>query len=118
MIFNPEYIKDYLSTDGNYAFGWISDGRIVGLAYGYDLERLDGRHMFYLHSIGFLPEYQNGGRGAKFFQYIVDYARKHKFSEVFVITDKSNPRACRIYEKAGAKSDRDDDIVYVADFEK
>ena len=116
MVFNREYLKDFLTTDGNHAFGWTLEGKIVGIAYGYDLKRPDGKHMFYLHSIGFLPDYQNKGRGSKLFQYIVDYAHSRGFSEVFVITDKANSRACKIYEKAGAKSDVKDEIVYVAEF--
>lgn len=38
--------------------------------------------------------------------------------ELFVITDKENPRACRVYEKAGGKSEYDNEVVYVIDYEK
>ena len=47
------------------------------------------------------------------FQYIVNYSAINGYSECFVITDKGNKRACRIYEKAGGKSDYEDEIVYI-----
>ena len=39
-------------------------------------------------------------------------------SEMFLITDKGNPRACHVYEKLGGKNDYKDEIVYVYDYEK
>ena len=39
--------------------------------------------------------------------------KENGFSECFVITDKGNKRACRVYEKAGGKNDFEDEIVYV-----
>lgn len=50
--------------------------------------------------------------------WLSDYAKNLGCSELFVITDKGNPRACRVYEKAGGKSEYSDEIVYVIDYEK
>ena len=36
----------------------------------------------------------------------------------FVPTEKDNLAACRVYEKAGGKSETGNDIIYVVDFEK
>lgn len=118
MVFSHESLCHFIEESNNYAFGWFADEKIVGLGYGYCLKRPDGCQMFYLHSIGFLSDYQNKGRGTKLFQYIVDYARSNGFSEVFVITDKGNTSACKVYEKAGAKNEYDNEIVYVIDFKK
>ena len=57
--------------------------------------------MFYLHSIGMLPNYQNNGYGTQLLSYIKDYSKKLGCSEMFVITDKGNTRACHVYEKVG-----------------
>lgn len=112
-IFDKEKIKAFFDAPGMLAFGWISGEKIAGFAYGFAMRAPDGDTMFYLHSVDVLPEYQNRGRGSAMFQYIVDYAKGRGFSEVFLATIKSNASACRIYEKAGAKSDYDDEVVYV-----
>lgn len=118
MIFNIENLKKFI--DDNNSFGFIAKDRdsIVGFAYAYTLLRPDGKTMFYLHSIGMLSNYQNKGYGSKLLEFIKDYSKNIGCSEMFVITDKGNPRACHVYEKLGGISDIDNEIVYVYEYEK
>ena len=48
----------------------------------------------------------------------MEYSKEIGCSEMFLITDKGNPRACHVYEKLGGKNDYKDEIVYVYDYEK
>jgi ribosomal protein S18 acetylase RimI-like enzyme len=118
MLFDEEVLKKYLTFQQNKGFIIKIDNKIVGFAYCYELVRPDGRIMLYLHSIGFLSVYQGKGLGTKLLTYIKKYAIDNKYSEMFVITDKGNSRACHLYEKLGGKNDCEDEIVYVYDFEK
>ena len=118
MIFNAESLNRFIDSDNCFGFIAKSDNKIVGFAYAYSLLRPDGKSMFYLHSIGILPGYQDKGLGTKLMGYIIDYAKDNNYSECFVITDKGNPRACHIYDKLGGKNDYKDEVVYVYDFEK
>jgi len=88
------------------------------LIYGYALTRLDGKEpQFFIYSVDIHPAYQDRGYGSRFVQYVVDWARDNGFSESFVPTDKDNPRACRVYEKAGMKhSENDCDRMYVVEY--
>lgn len=117
MIFDIDYLKKFINNEN--AFGFIAkkENHIVGFAYAYTLLRPDGKNMFYLHSIGMLPNYQNNGHGSQLLEYIKEYSKKIGCSEMFVITDKGNARACHVYEKLGGKNDIDDEIVYVYDYE-
>ena len=74
--------------------------------------------MFFLYSLDILPAWQGRGVDSRFMVWLADYYRKLRCSELFVITDKENPRACRVYEKAGGKSEYDNEVVYVIDYEK
>ena len=118
MIFDIKNLKKFLTTPNTYGFIAKVGDKIVGFAYCYALQRPDGFVMFYLHTIGNLPNYQDKGIGSKLMKFIIDFAKKNKFSELFVITDKGNPRACHLYEKFGGKNDYEDEIVYVYDFLK
>jgi GNAT superfamily N-acetyltransferase len=102
------------------SFGFIAKeiNKIIGFAYCYTLLRPDGKTMFYLHSIGMLPNYQDKGYGSKLLSFIKEYSKEIGCSEMFLITDKGNPRACHVYEKLGGKNDYKDEIVYVYDYEK
>ena len=118
MVFSKDYLNVFINDNNAYGFIAKENNNIVGFAYAYTLLRPDGKTMFYLHSIGMLPNYQNKGYGTKLMQFIKDYSIKLGCSEMFVITDKGNPRACHLYEKIGGKNDYEDEVVYVYDFMK
>ena len=117
MVFDKDMLFQFINDKNACGFVAKENNNIVGFAYGYTLLRPDGKTMFYLHSIGMLPEYQNKGYGSKLLEFIKNYCKENKYKEMFVITDKHNPRACHVYEKLGGKNDYDDEIVYVYEFE-
>ncbi|HOO68328.1 MAG TPA: GNAT family N-acetyltransferase [Bacilli bacterium] len=118
MIFSKANIINFINKAGNYGFIIIFDNKIVGFSYGYGLLRPDGKKMLYIHSVGLLKEYQNKGLGSMLMKYIVDYGKNNGFSESFVITNKGNLRACKVYEKVGFKNDIENEIVYVLEYDK
>jgi ribosomal protein S18 acetylase RimI-like enzyme len=116
MVYSENSLKNYIENNNNIAFIVEVDNKIIGLAYCYKLERLDEiKPMLYIHSVGILSSFQNKGFGTKLIQFIAEYAKDNGFSECFVITEKSNKRACTIYERANGIADHSDDIVYVID---
>jgi ribosomal protein S18 acetylase RimI-like enzyme len=117
MIFNIEYLNNFINDKNAFGFVAKEENKIVGFAYAYTLLRPDGKIMFYLHSIGMLSNYQNKGYGSQLLEFIKEYSKQIGCSELFVITDKGNSRACHVYEKLGGKNDYDDEIVYVYDYE-
>lgn len=118
MVFNKDYLNAFINDNNAYGFIAKENNNIVGFAYAYTLLRPNGKTMFYLHSIGMLPNHQNKGYGTKLMQFIKDYSIKLGCSEMFVITDKGNPRTCHLYEKLGGKNDYEDEVVYVYDYIK
>ena len=116
---DSESAREFLRGAGNLAFAAKLGGEVVGLAYGYVLTRLDGKGpQFHIYSVDVHSGHRNKGIGSGLVRFVADYARENGFSECFVITEKSNGSACRVYEKAGGKSEFEDEIVYVMDFEK
>ena len=113
----PGQIGKFMADAGNLAFGAFLEERMAGLLYGYSLCRMDDRGpQFFVYSVDVLPEFQGRGIGKAFLRYVVEYCRENGFSEVFVPTEKGNVPACRVYEKAGGKSDYDDEVIYVIEF--
>ena len=118
MVFDINNLKKFITNENAYGFIAKEENKIVGFAYCYTLLRPDGKTMFYLHSIGMLTKYQDKGYGTNLLSFIKEYSKNMGCSEMFVITDKGNPRACHVYEKLGGKNDCEDEIVYVYDYEK
>lgn len=114
---NTKYEKENLIkfiNDKN-AYGFIAklDNKILGFAYGYTLQRPDGKKDFYLHAIDIMLEYQGNGYGTSLMNYIKEYIKTMECRKMFLITNKSNVSACKCYEKAGGVNNADDEIVYV-----
>jgi ribosomal protein S18 acetylase RimI-like enzyme len=104
---------EFVKYKQNLAFIAKYNDEILGFIYGYSLMSLDSDPQLFIYSVDILNKYQNLGIGSKLFQFVVDYSKANGFSECYVMTDKSNKRACRIYEKAGGKNDYEDEIIYV-----
>ena len=117
MIFDLEKITEFYNDKNVISFVAKTENKIVGFAYGYDIIHPNGKHAYFIYSIGMLPKYQNKGYGTKLLGFIKDYISFNGFFEMFVLTDKGNPRACHVYEKLGGKNDFEDEICYVYDFE-
>lgn len=118
MIFDLNNIKKFYDDKNTIGFIAKIDNKIVGFAYGYDIIHPDGKHAYFIYSIGMLPEYQNKGYGTKLLTFIKDYIKTNGYFEMFVITDKGNERACHVYEKLGGKNDYENEIVYAYDFDR
>jgi len=90
----------------------------IGLLYGYSLARVDDRPpMFFVYSVEIYPEHQNKGYGSRFMQYVIAWAAENGFGESFLMTEKDNISACRIYEKVGMTHSKSDcDRLYVIEY--
>lgn len=116
MIFDLEKLNEFYNDKNTISFIAKENNKITGFVYGYDIIHPDGRHAYFIYSVGMLPEYQDKGFGTKLLEFVKDYIKSHGFFEMFVMTDKGNPRACHVYEKIGGKNDYEDEICYVVKF--
>jgi len=99
---NHNKIKEFLSEKQNIAITAKLDEKVIGLVYGYSLTRIDAKKpQFFIYSVDIHESHQNKGYGSKLLKYVIDWAKENDFSECFVLTNKDNPGACKIYEKAG-----------------
>lgn len=114
--YNISDFEDFINNKNNYGFIAKYNNKIVGFSFGYILSKPDGRKAFYFDSIDVMPEFQNKGYGTCLMSFARDYAKKLGCYEMFLLTNKSNTSACKCYEKSGAISESNDDIVYVYNF--
>ena len=70
MVFDIDNLKGFLNDTSSFGFIAKENNKIIGFAYCYTLLRPDGKTMFYLHSIGMLPNYQDKGYGSKLLSFI------------------------------------------------
>ena len=116
--YNVDVLQKFIDNKNNAGFIAKIDNKIIGFAFGYILEKPDGRKVFYLDAIDVMPEYQSKGYGTGLISFACEYAKRSDCYKMYLITNKSNISACKCYEKAGGINKADDEIIYVYDFKE
>ena len=107
-------ITDFLDNKSNYFLAYLIDGEIVGYLIAYVLQRYDGRNeMLYLHEIDIKETYRRQGIATKLLKEIEGIRKSEGFIKMFLITNKSNDAAVKLYDSMNGINTSDDNIVYV-----
>lgn len=104
MEFDLDNLNEFLEDKNNYGFIAKKENKIIGFIYGYSLLKPNGKYMFYVHSVGVLPNYQGKGIGKELFKYMVEYLENEKKSyKYFLLTAEDNIIAQKLYRKHSTK---------------
>jgi len=104
MEFDLNNLNEFLEDKNNYGFIAKKENKIIGFIYGYSLLKPNGKYMFYVHSVGVLPNYQGKGIGKELFKYMVEYLENEKKSyKYFLLTAEDNIIAQKLYRKHSTK---------------
>lgn len=108
-----EQVKTFLSDPKNYMFISEHNNEMTGFAYGYELQRFDGRkNMMYMHQVEVLPAHRKKGIGKQLMEHFIKACNQNDCERLFLITNKSNLPAVTLYNSVGGKTHHDDDILY------
>jgi GNAT superfamily N-acetyltransferase len=89
------------------------DGRPVGWAYGYVLERPDAQApMLLLYEIGVDEAARRRGAAAEMIAELRAFGRERGLSKMWVLTDAANEAAMALYASTGGVRVRDDDVLF------
>ena len=88
--------------------------RRSGSCAGTELRRLDGpvRQMFLYH-ISVLPEYRRRSIGSALIRGLEQICRDEGFAEMFLLTNRSNAAAMRLYASTVAHTEGDDEQMFI-----
>jgi ribosomal protein S18 acetylase RimI-like enzyme len=104
MDFDLNNLQKFLNDKNNYGFIAKEENKIIGFIYGYSLLKPNGKYMFYVHSVGVLPNYQGKGIGKELFKYMDEYlVDEKKVYKYFLLTSEDNIIAQKVYRKHSSK---------------
>jgi ribosomal protein S18 acetylase RimI-like enzyme len=111
---SKESTSIFLSDPKNWIYACLLNEKIIGFAYGYELNRLDQQgNMLYIHEIGVLEAYQRKGIGFQIMNDMKNICKKKGICRMFLFTQRHNMAACKLYEKMGGeKTSEGDDVTY------
>src|SRR5262249_27701242 len=107
---NPAFFED----EKNILLVAYDSNRPSGFLYGYLLTSLRVKSpKLFLYSIDVATQYQHRGVGTLLIEELKSLARCESCSEIFVLTNKSNSAAIKLYERTGGTPENEDDVMFV-----
>jgi len=101
-ITDPSAVEKFLSDPACYLLFATDGDEVVGSLNGYALKRpYRPEPQFLLYEVGVKEKYRDQGVGTALVRAFVSEARAAGAFEVWVLTDRTNTAALRIYEKSG-----------------
>jgi len=111
-----EYTTHFLENPLNYLLMAIWEGIPVGVLLGYQLQRPEtARPKFFVYEMEVLDAQRGRGIGKALINAFKDICQEHNGTEIFLVTNRSNIPAMRLYESTGATPEGEDNVLFVYD---
>lgn len=107
-----DYAEKFLSDSGHLVYGAICHNKIIGFILGYYMKRYDKPEpLLYIHEVFVFPDYRCQGIGTQLLSCVKNEAGSSPMT-AFLMTNKSNKTATRLYERFGGVGLATDDVLY------
>jgi len=112
--FGEEYLERFLAKPENVLLLADEGGAPAGFLVAYVLDRVDrDRRMICLYEIGVLPGSRRRGLARALVEALLSFGRESGVMKTWVITERGNEAAMRLYARAGGRPDAGEDVVFV-----
>jgi len=105
--------EPFLQRQESVMFVVEDDAGVCGCVYGHELVHPAGERTMLLYSLDVAEHVRRRGYGVALVNAFVDHARAIGCTEVWVLTDDSNPAALATYSAANGQRDPADQVMFV-----
>jgi ribosomal protein S18 acetylase RimI-like enzyme len=99
---DPELTEEFLADPRHHLAVAIVDGVVVGMASAVHYVHPDKAPQLFINEVGIAPSHQGRGLGRQLVDRLVRLSMELGCTEAWVLTDRSNTVAQRLYAGAGA----------------
>lgn len=100
---DPVLRDEFLSTPNHHLVVAIDDGLVVGMASGVTYVHPDKPRELWVNEVGVSPSHRRRGVARRMLVALFELARSLGCREAWVLTDKANEAARRLYRSAGGE---------------
>ena len=109
---DPRWTTEFFADRRHHLAVAIDDGVVVGMASGVHYVHPDKAPQLFINEVGIAPTHQGRGLGRQLVDLLVRLAGDLGCTEAWVLTDRTNVVAQRLYERAGAATPPDPCVMY------
>ncbi|HEY4838371.1 MAG TPA: GNAT family N-acetyltransferase [Candidatus Acidoferrales bacterium] len=105
---NPEFTREFLEDKRHHIAVAIDDGVVVGFASGVHYIHPDKPPELWINEVGVAPTHRRRGLGKAVMCALLEVGRANKCKMAWVLTDRHNAAAMRLYASIGGTEGADD----------
>jgi ribosomal protein S18 acetylase RimI-like enzyme len=105
---NREFTREFLEDNRHHIAVAIEEGIVVGFASGVHYIHPDKPPELWINEIGIAPTHRRRGIGKLVLRALLDVGRAHYCKVAWVLTDRYNTAAMRLYSSIGGIEGADD----------
>ena len=106
------YSVEFLNDARHHLTVALDFGLVVGMASAVHYVHPDKAPEMWINEIGVAPAYRSKGTGKRLLRVLFDRAITLGCREAWVLTDRRNTAAIRLYESAGGRDEREETVLY------
>jgi len=109
---NLENVKEFVKISDNIFLLAYFDNQIAGMISAYKLQRMDDKKSeLFFYEIGVVKDFRQKGVGKALIEELKKTAKEMNVTEMFVLTNKSNIPAMKLYTSTGGIVAKETDEV-------
>ena len=109
---DPALVAEFLSDPRHHLAAAIADGRVVGMASAVHYVHPDKPPELWINEVGVSPKHRKLGLGRRLLDALRETGRSVGCRAAWVLTDRSNEAARRLYASVGATEATGDPVMF------
>jgi aminoglycoside 6'-N-acetyltransferase I len=109
---NPALVTEFLGDPRHHLAVALDRGQVVGFASAVHYVHPDKPAELWINEVGVAPGHQGRGIGKAIIRALLQHARRVGCRKAWVLTDRSNEAAMRLYASAGGEEASQDSVMF------
>jgi GNAT superfamily N-acetyltransferase len=108
----PRLVAEFLEDDRHHLAVAVDHGQVIGFASGVHYVHPDKPAELWINEVGVAPSHQGRGVGKAVIRTLLQHGKRLGCGEAWVLTDRSNHAAMRLYASTGGQAGSDDLVMF------
>ena len=108
----PGLVAEFLRDERHHLAIALEDGQVVGFASGVHYVHPDKPSEMWINEVGVAPSHHRRGIGKAIMAALLQHAKSLGCKEAWVLTDRANRAAMRLYASAGGEEAERDQVMF------
>ena len=111
-VLDPRLVAEFLDDARHHLAVALDQGRVVGFASGVHYVHPDKPPELWINEVGVAPSHQGLGIGKAVVRTLLQHGKRLGCREAWVLTERSNHVAMRLYASTGGTQPPDDPVMF------